>query len=62
MEKKYFIPERLPVKIDYDDLIADIVSANKALSRLDALLSYLPNPELLGRMYIPFLTGQCFRF
>ncbi len=49
MSKKSFIPEKLPVKVNYDSLIKEITKAHRALASLDALISHLPNPELLGR-------------
>lgn len=39
----------LPVKIDYNPLIDHITSAHRAIAGLDALLTALPNPKLLGR-------------
>ncbi|MEA3453053.1 MAG: Fic/DOC family N-terminal domain-containing protein [Patescibacteria group bacterium] len=49
MTKKPFIPTKLPVKVNYDNLIEDITKAHRAIASLNALLSRLPNPELLGR-------------
>lgn len=49
MSKKPFIPPKLPVKIDYEPLIGHITKAHRAIAGLDALLSALPNPSLLGR-------------
>lgn len=49
MNKKPFIPPKLPIKIDYESLIGHITKAHRAIAGLDALLSALPNPSLLGR-------------
>ncbi len=49
MNKKPFIPPKLPIKIDYEPLIGHITKAHRAIAGLDALLSALPNPSLLGR-------------
>lgn len=49
MSKKPFIPPKLPIKIDYEPLIGHITKAHRAIAGLDALLSALPNPGLLGR-------------
>lgn len=49
MSKKPFIPSKLPIKIDYEPLIGHITKAHRAIAGLDALLSALPNPSLLGR-------------
>ena len=49
MSKQPFIPPRLPVKINYESLIGHIAKAHRAVAGLDALLSVLPNPNLLGR-------------
>ncbi|MDD5396772.1 MAG: Fic/DOC family N-terminal domain-containing protein [Candidatus Moranbacteria bacterium] len=49
MSKKPFIPPKLPVKIDYEQLIGHITKAHRAIASLDSLLSALPNPSLLGR-------------
>ena len=49
MAKKQFIPPKLPAKINYDNLIEDITKAHRSMASLNALLSHLPNPELLGR-------------
>jgi len=49
MSKKPFIPQKLPVKIDYNPLIGHITKAHRSIASLDALLSALPNPKLLGR-------------
>lgn len=49
MPKKIFIPSKLPVKIDYENLIKEITKAHRAIASLDALLLHLPNPKLLGR-------------
>ncbi len=40
---------KLPVKIDYDQLIGKITEAHRAIASLDSLLNALPNPALLGR-------------
>lgn len=40
---------KLPVKIDYDQLIGKITEAHRAIAGLDSLLGALPNPALLGR-------------
>ncbi|HBU06933.1 MAG TPA: cell filamentation protein Fic [Candidatus Magasanikbacteria bacterium] len=40
---------KLPVKIDYDQLIGKITEAHRAIASLDSLLNALPNPTLLGR-------------
>ncbi len=49
MSKQPFIPTKLPIKIDYEPLIGHITKAHRAIAGLDALLSALPNPSLLGR-------------
>jgi len=49
MSKKPFLPPKLPVKIDYEQLIGHITKAHRAVASLDSLLSALPNPSLLGR-------------
>lgn len=49
MTKQSFIPQKLPIKIDYNPLIKYITKAHRAIAGLDALLSALPNPKLLGR-------------
>jgi Fic family protein len=49
MSKKPFIPPKLPIKIKYEPLIGHITKAHRAIAGLDALLSALPNPSLLGR-------------
>ena len=49
MSKQPFIPPKLPVKIEYTDLIGHITKAHRAIASLNSLLSHLPNPELLGR-------------
>ncbi len=49
MAKKPFNPPKLPPKIDYEPLIGHITKAHRAIASLDALLSTLPNPSLLGR-------------
>lgn len=40
---------KLPIKIDYDQLIGKITEAHRAIASLDSLLNALPNPALLGR-------------
>lgn len=49
MTKSPFVPPKLPPKIDYEPLIGHIAKAHRAIASLDALLSALPNPGLLGR-------------
>ncbi len=49
MNKKPFIPHKLPVKIDYTSLIGHITKAHRAIASLNSLINQLPNPELLGR-------------
>jgi Fic family protein len=49
MAQQPFIPTKLPVKIDYNPLIDHITKAHRAIASLDALLTALPNPKLLGR-------------
>ncbi|MFH0837787.1 MAG: Fic/DOC family N-terminal domain-containing protein, partial [Patescibacteria group bacterium] len=49
MSKQPFVPPKLPVKIDYTNLIGHITKAHRAIASLNALLNHLPNPELLGR-------------
>ncbi len=49
MSKKPFLPPKLPIKLDYEPLIGHITKAHRAIAGLDALLSALPNPSLLGR-------------
>lgn len=49
MSKKPFILPKLPIKIDHEPLIGHITKAHRAIAGLDALLSALPNPSLLGR-------------
>lgn len=49
MAKKPFILSKLPVKIDYNQLISKITEAHRAIASLDSLLGALPNPALLGR-------------
>lgn len=41
---------KLPVKIDYDQLIGKITEAHRAIASLNSLLNALPNPTLLGRI------------
>lgn len=52
MPKNSFIPEKLPIKINYESLVADIGKATYSLARLDTLLSQLPNPKLISRALI----------
>ncbi len=49
MSKNPFLPPKLPIKLDYEPLIGHITKAHRAIAGLDALLSALPNPSLLGR-------------
>lgn len=49
MTKNPFIPPKLPPTLDYGKLVKEIAGANRAISRLDALLSQLKNPEILAR-------------
>lgn len=49
MGKQPFVPPKLPIKIDYTNLIGYITRAHRAIASLNSLLSHLPNPELLGR-------------
>ncbi|MBU2524694.1 Fic family protein [Patescibacteria group bacterium] len=49
MSKQPFIPPKLPIKIDYTNLIGHITKAHRAIASLNSLLAHLPNPELLGR-------------
>jgi Fic family protein len=49
MSKKPFIPPKLPINIDYEPLIGHITKAHRSIAGLNALLSALPNPSLLGR-------------
>ena len=49
MAKQPFIPPKLPATIDYNPLINHITKAHRAIASLDALLTTLPNPKLLGR-------------
>lgn len=44
-----FTPTKLPIKIDYEQLIGHITKAHRAIASLDSLLNALPNPTLLGR-------------
>lgn len=49
MAKNPFKPSKLPPIIDYGKLVKEITGANKAIARLDTLLSQLKNPRLLAR-------------
>lgn len=49
MPIKPFNLTKLPVKIDYNQLIGKITEAHRAIASLDSLLGALPNPALLGR-------------
>ncbi len=49
MKNKPYIPQKLPIEINYLEFIKDIADANRALGRLDGLLIHLPNPRLLGK-------------
>ena len=49
MAKTPFNPPKLPPVIDYGKLVKDITGANKAITRLDTLLSQLKNPRLFAR-------------
>ncbi len=49
MPKQPFIPPKLPPGIDYNPFIDFITKAHRAIASLNALLSTLPNPSLLGR-------------
>ena len=49
MSKQPFVPPKLPIKIDYTNLIGHITKAHRAIASLNSLLSHLPSPELLGR-------------
>ncbi|HEY4487016.1 MAG TPA: Fic family protein [Candidatus Paceibacterota bacterium] len=50
MPKEPFIPEDLPVKLDYN-LITETHSADAELAKLDVVLKHIPNPKLLGRTF-----------
>lgn len=52
MIKISFVPEKLPVKIDYMKFISDISKAHIAIARFDSLLSQLPNPNFLERTFV----------
>lgn len=52
MPKNPHIPEKLPVKIEYQDLLSQITKAHGSLARLDAMISQLPNPSLLERTFL----------
>jgi Fic family protein len=49
MQTKPFIPKKLPPKINYENLIQEITNAHRAIASLDASLSHLPNPKILGK-------------
>src|SRR6266436_2340031 len=42
-----FIPEELPIKIEWEPLIRLIGPANRALASFEGMLYGLPNPEVL---------------
>ncbi|MDE1970932.1 MAG: Fic family protein [Patescibacteria group bacterium] len=52
MAKNPHIPEKLPVKVDYQDLLTQITKAHGSLARLDAMIGQLPNPSLLERTFL----------
>lgn len=49
MTKNPFIPPKLPPTLDYSKLVREITEANKAIAKLDVLLSQLKNPGMLAR-------------
>lgn len=49
MSTKPFNLAKLPVKIDYNQLVGKLTEAHRAIASLDVLLETLPNPALLGR-------------
>jgi len=52
---KAFIPEPLPIKppIKFDDELLNLLSeADRALARLDGIVTVLPNPDLFIAMYV----------
>ncbi|MCK5211452.1 Fic family protein [Candidatus Parcubacteria bacterium] len=49
MPIKPFIPRKLPLKISYENVIKEIINAHRAIAGLNASLSHLPNPKILGR-------------
>ena len=49
MSIKPFIPDKLPLKVNYALLVKNIAKAHRSIASLDASLKHLPNPELLGR-------------
>lgn len=52
MAKNPFIPAKLPVKIDYQELLQELTKAHGSIARLDAMISQLPNPSLLERTFL----------
>jgi len=52
MPKNPFIPAKLPVKIDYQELLQELTKAHGSIARLDAMISQLPNPSLLERTFL----------
>lgn len=52
MAKNPHIPEKLPVKVEYQELLTEITKAHGSLARLDAMISQLPNPTLLERTFL----------
>lgn len=52
MAKNPHIPDKLPVKIEYQELLSQITKAHGSLARLDAMISQLPNPSLLERTFL----------
>lgn len=52
MAKTPFNPPKLPPKISYEKLVSEIADAHASISKLDALLSQLKNPQLLSRTLI----------
>lgn len=49
MSIKPFIPRKLPLEINYGKAIKEITDAHRAIAGLNASLSHLPNPKILGR-------------
>lgn len=52
MTKAPFSPPKLPPQISYEKLVSEIGNAHSSISKLDALLSQLKNPQLLSRTLI----------
>ena len=52
MSKPPFDLPKLPSKIDYARLVANIAKAHASIARLDGLLSNVVNPRLLSRTFI----------